>query len=705
MKLKDVLLDKLEILKEVSPIKGIVQVGIRESIVERYNDWGVESCLLVDTDPKLSKKIERAYKHLGWNTVNVTVASTANERSFFLANNPKESGLVDIKALSKYWRNLKVAHIKSVQTETLENLLDSIEVTANWLCIDCFPAMEIIEGLGSKLNRFDVITARVIIDDAKDAPLGATKKECIESLTPHGFVCIAIEDETNPNIATLVFNRKFNEKAEDMEESLISNDVYQTLDAKLKSSEERVTELSNIESKLETQVASLESLNEKLRNECLSIEKKLMAAESNLIAENDSSNNLTKEKEQLITALNIAKAEIEPLKAQLSETHKVIDASAIEVNSLTTSNDELQKVVARLTSEKGELQSTLNQSISEQDKHQAMIVSLESSVAELNDDKKGLTEQINALAEENNGLSSQKESLESTIKQLTETNELLNKQNQTLTNLVDGQSKLFQSLENNLSHKITTGLNNSVKQIESYIGVQNYLENGTVGLDYHGWPISSDIALFLLNKVETNNYDLVIEFGSGTSTMLFAQAMKNLTNRSENDFKRISVDAENSQYLASHQDLPKKVVTFEHNKKYFDKTSKSLVNSNFDDVVELVHAPLVDYKVGEKNYLYYSCESMLQQIKQIFNGRTAKILILIDGPPATTGPLARFPAIPMILNNLANHQLDIVLDDYNRQEEKEIVDGWKKIFEERFITYEEEVVNCEKGAFFCRLNS
>ena len=78
--------------------------------------------------------------------------------------------------------------------------------------------------------------------------------------------------------------------------------------------------------------------------------------------------------------------------------------------------------------------------------------------------------------------------------------------------------------------------------------------------------------------------------------------------------------------------------------------------------------------------------------------------MLIDGPPGATGPLARLPAVPLLLNYLGKHQLDIVLDDYKRQEEIETVNRWKQQFEKRFLTYNEEVVECEKGVFFCSLN-
>ena len=54
----------------------------------------------------------------------------------------------------------------------------------------------------------------------------------------------------------------------------------------------------------------------------------------------------------------------------------------------------------------------------------------------------------------------------------------------------------------------------------------NYLRTGDVLGDFHGWPISPDIGLFLLEKMREQQYDLIIECGSGTATALFAKALE-----------------------------------------------------------------------------------------------------------------------------------------------------------------------------------
>ena len=318
--------------------------------------------------------------------------------------------------------------------------------------------------------------------------------------------------------------------------------------------------------------------------------------------------------------------------------------------------------------------------------------------------QKDVTGKIQVITNRNNELLEVK----SIVEKLNTENETLQIQLKELYSSILARDTASEKIQKQLSQtnqRIDKGLQNTVKQIESFIGLQNYLSNGNMAMTYHGWPISSDIALFLVNKMQQNNYDLIIEFGSGTSTVLFAKTIKSeFKNYNDNEMKNLQDNSESHMALSSGLDLPKRIVTFEHNKKYFDKTLAELKHRQLDCLVDLVHAPLVETKVENENYLYYSCENKLAQLATIYAERTAKILVLIDGPPGATGPLARLPAIPMLINYLGKHQIDIVLDDYNRQEEKEIASVWKQLLEKRYIAYEEELIPCEKGAFFCRIN-
>ncbi|MFB1035443.1 MAG: hypothetical protein QMC38_08845, partial [Sinobacterium sp.] len=255
----------------------------------------------------------------------------------------------------------------------------------------------------------------------------------------------------------------------------------------------------------------------------------------------------------------------------------------------------------------------------------------------------GYEDKIKQLSEAVIGLQS------SLLKAQEHINEKLESSN---ANFLKSTAEHMTEIKKSLNWRMDKGFLNTVKQVESFIGVQSYLETGQLAMEYHGWPISSDVALFLLGKIEKNNYDLIIEFGSGTSTQLFAKAINNQlkVQQSKQIDEDLALIGRNNKGSFSgstlYRELPNRIVTFEHNKTYHNKTMAELDANNLAHLVDLVHAPLIEMKIENDDYLYYSCEQKLAQLATIYAERTVKILVLIDGPPGATGPLARLPAVP-----------------------------------------------------------
>src|SRR5690606_18547556 len=54
-------------------------------------------------------------------------------------------------------------------------------------------------------------------------------------------------------------------------------------------------------------------------------------------------------------------------------------------------------------------------------------------------------------------------------------------------------------------------------------------------------------------------------------------------------------------------------------------------------------------------------------------------LLIVDGPPATTGQLARYPALPLLAERLSPGAV-VVLDDAERDAEAEIARRWCEEF-------------------------
>ena len=269
--------------------------------------------------------------------------------------------------------------------------------------------------------------------------------------------------------------------------------------------------------------------------------------------------------------------------------------------------------------------------------------------------------------------------------QLNADNAALTAQSQVYQQWQAAQSQQLDAVQQKMVTELNKSLSNSVKQMEAFIGLRDLLGFGQMPLNYHGWPISADIGLYLAKKVVSEPFDYIIEFGSGTSTVVFARALHTREKQGANDNGC-------------------KVVSFEHNKTYLQKTAADIAAHQVEDRVDLVYAPLVELQCDDSSYLFYSCDDKLAEISQQLQGKEGRILVLVDGPPASTGPLARYPAIPQILKYLARHQLHIVMDDYVREDEKKAAAKWSKLFEERGIKHHKELLNFEKVGFSWILN-
>ena len=70
--------------------------------------------------------------------------------------------------------------------------------------------------------------------------------------------------------------------------------------------------------------------------------------------------------------------------------------------------------------------------------------------------------------------------------------------------------------------------------------------------------------------------------------------------------------------------------------------------------------------------------------------------LIVDGPPATSDPKARYPALPMLLSHCAPGAV-IVVDDATR--DRQVIEAWQA----RYPSLEGSSVEAEKGAYVLRV--
>ena len=265
------------------------------------------------------------------------------------------------------------------------------------------------------------------------------------------------------------------------------------------------------------------------------------------------------------------------------------------------------------------------------------------------------------------------EELGKTIKQQkVELDKQLKKQND---DLISVRKFLDSSLKNEVA--------NATKQIEAAVGLQSYFATGelpNINTERHSWPVSPDFSLYLVELLEANNYDLIIEFGSGISTVIIAKTLAKMAERRKNK-------------------QPVNLVSFDHLEKYYNQTLAQLRQAGLADKVQLELAPLEPYTAPNgTTYAYYSCHESLATLAKKYGQTEVRVLVVIDGPPAATGKHARYPAAPSVLKYFRGANLSFLLDDYIRDDEKEIAALWQSEFSALGLAQITTIRSLEKDA-------
>jgi predicted O-methyltransferase YrrM len=174
------------------------------------------------------------------------------------------------------------------------------------------------------------------------------------------------------------------------------------------------------------------------------------------------------------------------------------------------------------------------------------------------------------------------------------------------------------------------------------------------------YTVDPDFAALLVSTILEHRPRHVLELGSGVSTLIVAYAL-----RAAGGGQVVSID-ESEHYRSITQD---------HLRRH------ALI-----DVARVVHAPLVELSVDGQPYRWYDLGR--------FGELPAVDLLIVDGPSGRTGPLARYPALPLLARHLQPRAL-ILMDDADREDEQRLVAMWR----DRFGPLHCERVTTRKGAF------
>ena len=155
--------------------------------------------------------------------------------------------------------------------------------------------------------------------------------------------------------------------------------------------------------------------------------------------------------------------------------------------------------------------------------------------------------------------------------------------------------------------------------------------------------ISWEAAALLVSEVMRRKPGLVVELGSGVSTVLVAEALRRLGRG--------------------------RIVTIEHDAFWADSTHNEIVRRGLQDIAEARHAPLETLEVDGQARPWYAT-GPLQDLADID-------LLIVDGPPRRVADMARYPALPFLRERLAADCL-VFVDDAGRDDEARMLARWQE---------------------------
>jgi predicted O-methyltransferase YrrM len=238
-------------------------------------------------------------------------------------------------------------------------------------------------------------------------------------------------------------------------------------------------------------------------------------------------------------------------------------------------------------------------------------------------------------------------SLESTLKSRDETelrliNEHLTETRKRLSTLRDDTNRITPSLERAIQRNKTE----TTQEIEALMQLQRLLNPRDALPLLGGWAMEPVAMLAIVELVLGRKPKTIVECGSGTSTIWLAYALERLGSG--------------------------RVIALEHLEGFADKTRKHLAQHSLERYSEVYVAPLIEREIHGENYLWYATDQVGELPAEID-------ILIVDGPPGTTGPHARYPALPVLANRLVDGAV-VVLDDAARSEESEIQQRWRAEF-------------------------
>jgi predicted O-methyltransferase YrrM len=230
----------------------------------------------------------------------------------------------------------------------------------------------------------------------------------------------------------------------------------------------------------------------------------------------------------------------------------------------------------------------------------------------------------------------------------------------TLGLIVQVYSNLVRSVQALVVHEQGMALQNS-RQTQALLYLYSKIRPRRPLPGMRDMAISPDFGATLAGLLlESSCAPSVVEFGSGTSTLIVSYCLEQIGGGS--------------------------LLSLDHDNTYAAITCSQLREHQLDAIGHVRHAPLCPIPLPSGIWQWYDTSSVSLP-------RSIDVLI-VDGPPMGVGPLARYPALPLFYERLSASAI-VVVDDASRPDEQAMVSRWLKeypVFTHEFLQHEKGTV-------------
>ena len=191
------------------------------------------------------------------------------------------------------------------------------------------------------------------------------------------------------------------------------------------------------------------------------------------------------------------------------------------------------------------------------------------------------------------------------------------------------------------THRIDQSADNVIAQVEALLMLYAELNPGRGLPTTRHWAASPDFLRTIATHFHQHQPAVVLECSSGISTLVLAYCVR--------------------RQGAGH------VYSLEHEAVYAQRTRDLLQSHDLNNWATVIHAELKPVTLGDWVGRWYDVARLPSPL--------VADLLVVDGPPESTGYLARYPAMPLLHAHLSKGAT-VFIDDANRLDEQITVGRW-----------------------------